>query len=114
MNSADQPAQRWLRTSENRFPKISENTEEARRFLRGTVGAASARPRLKAFQPSLLSAVLINSKQKGSTNQFGWLQASATKNYSAPVSYEYPATIRIDKGASRAHVGHGRDPAFVV
>jgi len=27
----------------------------------------------------------INSNLKGSTKQFGWLQASATRNYSAPV-----------------------------
>jgi hypothetical protein len=79
MNSADQPAQRGLRTSENRLPKISENTEEARRFLRGAVGAASARPRLKAFQPSLLSGCPYQFETKGSTNQFRWLQASTTR-----------------------------------
>jgi hypothetical protein len=30
------------------------------------------------------------------TSKFGWLQASATRNFSAAVSSEHPATIRID------------------
>jgi hypothetical protein len=34
------------------------------------------------------------------TNKFGWLQASATTNYSAPISFEYPTTTRIDKQSS--------------
>jgi len=29
-------------------------------------------------------------------DQFGWLQASATRNYSAAIGSEHPATIRID------------------
>ena len=43
------------------------------------------------------AASRISSTLKGSTKQFGWLQASATRNYSALMSSEYPATIRIDK-----------------
>jgi hypothetical protein len=38
----------------------------------------------------------ISSRLNGSTSKFGWLQASATKNYSAQMSSESPATIRID------------------
>jgi hypothetical protein len=39
----------------------------------------------------------ISCNLKGSTKQFGWLQASATTNCSVPVTSEYPATIRFDK-----------------
>jgi hypothetical protein len=35
------------------------------------------------------------------TSKFGWLQASATKNYCAPIGSDYPATIRIDKNEDR-------------
>ncbi len=55
------------------------------------------------------AASRISSTLKGSTKQFGWLQASATTNYSPPVSYKYPATIRIDKDETRGPVGHERD-----
>jgi hypothetical protein len=47
------------------------------------------------------AASRISSNLKGSTKQFGWLQASATKNYSATISSEYTATIRIDKNEDR-------------
>jgi hypothetical protein len=47
------------------------------------------------------AASRISSTLKGSTKQFGWLQASATRNCSAPMSSEYPATIRIDKNEGR-------------
>ena len=47
------------------------------------------------------AASRISSTLKGSTKQFGWLQASATKNYSAPMSSDYAATIRIDKDEGR-------------
>jgi hypothetical protein len=42
------------------------------------------------------AASRISSSRKGRTKQFGWLQASATRNYSAPIGSENPATIRID------------------
>jgi hypothetical protein len=42
------------------------------------------------------AASRISSTLNGSTKQFGWLQATATRNHSAPISSEYPATIRID------------------
>ena len=42
------------------------------------------------------------------SKQFGWLQASATRNYSAAISSEDPATIRIDK--SRAATSRCRYP----
>jgi hypothetical protein len=54
----------------------------------------------------------INSNLKGSTKQFGWLQATATKKYCAPMSSEYLATIRIDKGEDRppaCHSGNSRE-----
>jgi hypothetical protein len=35
------------------------------------------------------------------TSKFGWLQAYATRNYSAPMSSEHPATMRIDNDADR-------------
>lgn len=37
----------------------------------------------------------------GSTKQFGWLQASATRNCSAPICSEYAPTIRIDTNEAR-------------
>jgi hypothetical protein len=62
----------------------------------------------------------ISSNRKGSTKQFGWLQASATTNYSASISFEYPATIRIDSPPYRniveaPTVGHseGRDSVYL-
>jgi hypothetical protein len=39
----------------------------------------------------------ISARPNGITNKFGWLQPPATTNYSASISFEYPATIRIDK-----------------
>jgi hypothetical protein len=42
------------------------------------------------------AASRISSNLKGSTKQFGWLQASAIRNYSAAIGSEHPATIRID------------------
>jgi hypothetical protein len=46
------------------------------------------------------AASRISSTLKGSTKQFGWLQASATKSYFPSIGSEYPATIRIDKNAT--------------
>ena len=43
---------------------------------------------------------------KGSSVQ---IKPPATTKYSPPVSYKYPATIRIDKNESRGPVGHERD-----
>ena len=45
---------------------------------------------------ALYAASRISSSLKGSTKQFGWLQASATRNYSAAIGSEHLATIRID------------------
>jgi len=42
------------------------------------------------------AATRISSNLNGSTKQVGWLQASATRNYSAAIGSEHPATIRID------------------
>jgi hypothetical protein len=42
------------------------------------------------------AASRISSNLKGSTKQFGWLQASAIRNYSVAIGSEHPATIRID------------------
>src|SRR5258708_12582511 len=42
------------------------------------------------------AATRISSNLKGRTKQFGWLQASATRNHSAAIRSEYPTTIRID------------------
>src|SRR6202049_1382048 len=43
----------------------------------------------------------ISSNLKGSTKQFGWLQASATKVSSLSITSANPATIRIDDPAGR-------------
>jgi hypothetical protein len=53
--------------------------------LRGTAYAASR----------------MSSTLKGSTKQFGWLQASATRSYAAPTSCDYPVTIRFDGPSDR-------------
>src|ERR1700730_15729171 len=42
------------------------------------------------------AATRISSNLNGSTKQFGWLQASATRNYSAAIGPKPPATIQID------------------
>jgi hypothetical protein len=57
------------------------------------------------------AATRISPNLNGTTKQFGWLQASATRNYSAAISSAYPATIRIDSPPYRnivetSSVGH--------
>src|SRR6267378_1145549 len=45
------------------------------------------------------AASRISSNLKGTTKQFGWLQASATKVSSLSITSANPATIRICKGS---------------
>jgi hypothetical protein len=53
--------------------------------LRGTAYAASR----------------MSSTLKGSTKQFGWLQASATRSYAAPTSCDYPSDLTVRPTAHR-------------
>jgi hypothetical protein len=64
------------------------------------VGNSEAKLEPLTFQ-SGYAASRISSILNGRTKQFGWLQAVAAKNYSAFVSYEYPATIGNRQGESR-------------
>src|SRR6266852_5461541 len=51
---------------------------------------------------SFYAANWISSNLKGSTKQFGWLQASATKVSSLSITSANPATIRICKDSFQA------------
>src|SRR5260370_10199980 len=64
--------------------------------------------RLSPSQRVSYAAQRINSARNGMTSKFGWLQASATRNCSAALSSECPATIRIDKNEGRITCLSGR------
>ncbi len=59
------------------------------------------------------AASRISSTLKGSTKQFGWLQASATTMYFAFNHFRLPATIRIDKHEPFGPGGIANDVSIV-
>jgi hypothetical protein len=64
--------------------------------------------------PYQMRVSLVSRSSVGLSEIVGSNQASAARNYSAPISSEDPATIRIDKGESRVPVGRVRDRGFIV
>jgi hypothetical protein len=78
-----------------RFQKPAQNEHFYRLLCRAFFVAAPAESSATRKQWSGYAAARI-SRLNGRTSKFGWLQASATRNYSSAISSEHPATIRID------------------
>ena len=72
-----------LALSERQIPNLLKL--QRRRSTDGAVGVGQCAPKAGGLRLCLVrdldeAAVLLNSKWKGRTNQFGWLQACATRN----------------------------------
>ena len=76
--------------------KLAENRSALSTPVTSSVVARNRPLMTVDLRGAAYAASRISSTLKGSTKQFGWLQASATRNYSAPIGSEDPATIRID------------------